>query len=553
MAIDPDKANVSEAAEQELANLLARLGDEIGRGEEVSLEEVCKEYPQFETDLRELWGTVVVTQAAGLDQSTNKLESDSISVLELPFQLGNYMLHEELGRGGMGIVYRATRLTDGLDVAIKMMLKGDFASDIDRQRFYAEADAAARLHHPNIVPILEIGEHKGRSFFCMKLVIGLTLSERLARGPIPSRRAATILQQVAEAIDYAHDQGVLHRDLKPSNILLDDEGVPYVADFGLAKLDRGRASLTKTGAVLGTPSYMAPEQAAGARGTVGQSSDIYSLGAILYHMLTGKPPFLGATPVDTVLMVLEQDPVAPYVLNRRVDRMLEMVAMRCMQKPQDLRYSTAGDLAADLGAFLRNEPMAISARVGRFGQVVSKLLRDTHHASVLENWGLLWMWHSLVLLIASVATNVMHLNGYDNRVGYWLMWTFGLGTWAIVFWCIRRRMGPVTFVERQIAHVWAASMCCVAFFFPLEVALGLPVLSLAPLLAVVAGMTFLVKAGILSGVFYIQAGAMFVTAVVMAIAPKYGLTKFGIVSGACFFLSGLKYYRRRQHSLDSQQ
>jgi len=539
-------------AEQELANLIAKLGDDFGRGEDVNLEEVCNQYPQFESDLRDLWGVLVVTQAAGRDQNTNSFPTPElpISSLELPFQLGDYLLREELGRGGMGIVYRATRLTDGVEVAIKMMLKGEFASDVDRQRFQAEAEAAARLNHPNIIPIYEIGQHHGRSFFCMKLVIGMTLSDRLAKGPMPARRAAQLMMDISQAIDCAHDQGVLHRDLKPSNILLDDEGIPYIADFGLAKQDRCRHSLTKSGAVIGTPSYMAPEQAAGARGEVRQVSDVYSLGAILYHMLTGRPPFLGATPVDTVLMVLEQDPVAPRVINRRANRDLEMIAMRCLQKPQDLRYTNAGDLANEFQAFLRNE--SISAREGRLGQVISNLFRETHHAAVLENWGLLWMWHSLVLLIACVATNVVYLYGDRNPLHYWLMWTAGFGTWAVVFWCVRRRMGPVTFVERQIAHVWAASMCCVALLFPLEMKLELQVLSLAPLLGVVAGMTFLIKAGILYGGFYIQAVALFATAIAMALAPRYALTYFGIVVAACFFFSGLKYYRRRKDSLDSE-
>ena len=254
--------------------------------------------------------------------------------------------------------------------------------------------------------------------------------------------------------------------------------------------------------------------------------------------------------MDTVLMVLEQDPVAPYVLNRRVDRSLEMIAMRCLQKPQDLRYSTAADLASDVSAYLRND--SISAREGRFGQVLAKLFRETHHATVLENWGLLWMWHSLILLLACVATNVLHLMGNTNPLHYWSMWVTGFGTWALVFWWLRRRMGPVTFVERQIAHVWAASMVCVALLFPLEMKLGLPVLSLAPMLSVAAGMTFVIKAGILSGSFYLHAGALFLTAVLMAVFPKYSLTLFGVVSAACFFFSGLKYYRRRKSQLESE-
>ena len=358
-------------------------------------------------------------------------------------------------------------------------------------------------------------------------------------------RATRVMNEICGAIAYAHKQGVLHRDLKPSNILLDEDNVAYVADFGLAKQTSGRdATLTKTGALLGTPSYMAPEQASGDRARFSALTDIYALGAILYHMLTGRPPFLGPTPVDTVMMVLEQDPVAPRAINQRADRKLEIICMTCMQKPQDLRYQSAGELHQDLLAVQDGRP--VQARLGRFGQIVANLFRETHHATVLENWGLLWMWHSLVLLVAGLATQFMYWA--DDEIGwhYWLVWTLGLGTWAVVFWMVRRTMGPVTFVERQIAHVWAASMCCVAFLFPLEMALGLDVLDLAPLLGVTAGMVFLVKAGILSGSFYFQALAMFATAIVMTIFPNIAMLLFGVSSGLCFFLAGQKYYRRKK-------
>ena len=548
---NPIQPDPNDNSEQALALLVTELADRANRGEEVSLEATCRKHPQFETDLRELWGTIIVTSAAAKEKSALSLTADIwIPLLELPCQFGDYLLEAEIGRGGMGIVYRATRIDNGESVAIKMILKGDFASESDKQRFDSEAIAVARLDHPNIIPILEIGEHQGRSFFCMKLIQGQSLSERLERGPMPAQRAAKVMADISDAIDYAHQQGILHRDLKPSNIMLDDEGQAYVADFGLAKEAHAPMSLTRTGAVLGTPSYMAPEQAAGNRGEVGVVSDVYSLGAILYHMLTGRPPFLGSSPVETVLLVIEQDPVVPRALNRRADRQLEMVAMRCLQKPQDLRYQTARDLSNDFKAFLRNEPVAASE--GRFGQVIGNVFRETHHAVILENWGLLWMWHSLVLLVASLATNALFWLGDENRVHYWLMWTFGLGTWAVVFWIFRRRMGPVTFVERQIAHVWAAAMCCVALLFPLEDILGLPILSLAPLLGVVAGMVFLIKAGILSGSFYIEAVVMFATAIVMAFFPKIAMTLFGLVSAACFFFSGLKYYRRRKNQIASR-
>ena len=542
----PPANPIEEADEQELANIVSRLADRMQAGEKLDLEQECRNHPEFADDLRDLWGMLVVTEAAGQETgsiATRAQDPIEAPVLKLPFQMGDYLLQTEIGRGGMGVVYHAIRGSDGKAVAIKMLLKGDYATSADRKRFISEAQAAARLDHPHIIPIYEIGEHEGRSFFCMKLIEGQPLSSRLANGPMPPRRTAQIMAQISDATHYAHVNGVLHRDLKPSNVMLDDEGVAYIADFGLAKQFHERSSLTRSGAILGTPSYMAPEQAAGNRGEVSTASDVYSLGAILYHMLTGRPPFLGASPVDTVLMVLEQNVVAPRALNQRANRDLEMIAMRCLQKPPDLRFPSADKLAGDFKKFLNNDP--ISAADGRFGQLIGNVFRETHHAEILENWGLLWIWHSLVLLIVSVGTNVLFWCGNRNRLHYWLMWTLGMGAWAVVFWMIRRRMGPVLFVERQIAHVWSAAMCCVVALYPLESVLHLEVLSLAPLLAVIAGMVFLIKAGILSGSFYIQAAVMFATSIVMALSPDYALIWFGIASGTCFFFAGLKYYRKR--------
>ena len=539
--------------DQALANVFSEYTDRIIAGEELTLEDAVREHPKFESDLRELWGIMVVTQAAGHHQRNALSGEDEYEFagLELPFELGDYTLEQEIGRGGMGIVYEAIRKSDNEVVAIKMILKGDFATKAEKERFRAEAEAARRLNHPNIVPIYEIGEHEGLPYFCMKLIRGQTLSEKLIRGPMLPRKAAEIMASISDAISYAHEQGVLHRDLKPSNIILDQKGIPHLADFGLAKAIAGPAgaSLTRTGAILGTPAYMSPEQAAGARGNVGIASDIYSLGAILYHMLTGRAPFLGATPVETVLMVIEQSPIPLRTLNHRVDRNLEMVTLRCLQKPQDLRYQSATNLCEDLKAFL--DGRSVSAREGQLFQILGNVFRDTHHAEILENWGVLWMWHSLVMLVASLLTYVFHeyLDFRQYRWPYVLMWTVGVGVWAIVFWMIRRRMGPVTFVERQMAHVWASAMGIVMFLFPLEWALQLEVLQLAPVLALVAAMVFLVKAGILSGQFYIHSATMFLTAIVMMLKPNCDMIVFGFVSAGCFFLAGLKYYRRKKQGI----
>jgi serine/threonine-protein kinase len=366
-----------------------------------------------------------------------------------------------------------------------------------------------------------------------------------------------LLLPVCRAIAHAHQQGIIHRDLKPSNILIDADGQPLVGDFGLAKrievkgaADASQAAeaLTRTGAILGTPSYMSPEQAAGSRGTVGPASDIYSLGAILYQCLTGRPPFQAASALDVVMMVLEQDPVLPRALNPRADADLEMIALKCLQKPAELRYKSAAALADDLAAYLANEP--ISARSTNVTQLVSRMLRETHHAGVLENWGLLWIWHSLVLLVLCLVTNWLQWRHVTSRTPYVGLWVIGLGAWAGIFWSLRRRGGPITFVERQIAHVWGASMIASCLLFVVETLLGMPVLTLSPVLPLVGAMVFVIKAGILSGAFYFQAAANFAVAIVMAWIrredlPDYCLTLYGLVAAASFFIPGVKYYRQR--------
>jgi eukaryotic-like serine/threonine-protein kinase len=238
--------------------------------------------------------------------------------------------------------------------------------------------------------------------------------------------------------------------------------------------------------------------------------------------------------------------VPPRLLNPGVDRELEMICLKCLQKPADLRYPTAGQLADDLEAFLQGG--AISARPSGLAYFVNRMLRETHNAAILENWGLLWMWHSLVLIVLCCVTNWMHLQGVDTPGPYLALWGIGLGTWAAIFWKLRLRGGPVTFVERQIVHVWAASTIGSISLFVVEWLLDLPVLKLSPVLAVLAGMVFLVKAGMLSGSFYIAAILSFVTAVLMSIYPAVGLFLFGLVSGLCFFVPGLKYYRQRIRS-----
>ena len=270
---------------------------------------------------------------------------------------GDYELLGEIARGGMGVVYRARQVRLNRAVALKMILSGQFAGEADVQRFHTEAEAAAQLDHPGIVPIYEVGEYEGHHFFSMALVEGDSLASRIADGPIPAIEAAEVVLDISKAIEYAHEQGVLHRDLKPANILLDTEGNPRVTDFGLAKRVHGDSNLTATGQVLGTPSYMPPEQAAGRIDQVTESADLYALGAILYATLTGRPPFQADNPLDTLMQVLEREPVPPRTLNPKVPLDLETICLKCLEKDRRRRYPSAQALVDELQRFLNGEPI----------------------------------------------------------------------------------------------------------------------------------------------------------------------------------------------------
>ena len=555
-------APLDREREERLAALVESLSEVRGGAAQAELERLARNHPDLAGELREVFAAMSVADAVAERSTIMAVAGDPESALlagsgvdswgrggfapgaaELPVAFGDYELVAEIGRGGMGIVYRAIQKSLGRTVAVKMLLRRDLATPADLARFRSEAEAAARLDHSGIVSIFEVGEHDGHPFYSMQLVEGTTLAKRLAAGPLPPREAVALLAQVADAVQAAHDRGVLHRDLKPSNILIDATGAPRVSDFGLAKRLEDEVSVTHTGAILGTPCYMSPEQAAGSRGDVGPASDVWSLGAILYQMLTGRPPFQAGGAMDTLLAVLESDPPLPRSLAPGVDRDLELIALKSLQKPADLRYASAAALAADLRAFLAGEPVA--ARSGGLGDVVARLFRETHHAVVLENWGLLWIWHSVVVLGLCVTTDVLAWRGVADRWPYLALWGGGLALWAPIFWALRHRTGPVTAVERQVAHIWGASVVASVMLFGVEALLGLPVLRLSPVLALLAGTVFLAKAGILSGAFYIQAAVLFATALVMCLVPAWQHVIFGLVSAACFMVPGYKYLRQR--------
>lgn len=351
--------------DQRLERILADYLHADEAGQPCNREELLRQHPDLAADLGSFFrnrdamqrmAEPIKQQVPELPETIGGFEAISAGVGTMLRYFGDYELLEEIARGGMGVVYKAKQVSLNRTVALKMILAGQLASPADVQRFRTEAEAAANLDHPHIVPIYEVGEHQGQHYFSMKLVEGGSLTQRIPALVQAPREAARLVAAVARAVHFAHQRGILHRDLKPANVLLDAQGEPHVTDFGLAKRVEGDSGMTRTGAVVGTPSYMPPEQATGKKGLT-TAADIYSLGAILYECLTGQPPFRGETPLDTLLQVLEREPVRPRTHNPRADRDLETIALKCLAKEPTRRYVSAAALADDLDRWLAGEPI----------------------------------------------------------------------------------------------------------------------------------------------------------------------------------------------------
>lgn len=331
----------------------AVLADYLRRtetGEYVDRAALLAEHPHLADELREFFANQTrfsrVVSAPPLPQPATRLR-----------YFGDYELLEEIAHGGMGVVYKARQTSLNRVVAVKMILAGQLANDGEVKRFQAEAEAAANLHHPGVVAVYEVGIHAGQHYFSMEYVDGPNLAQLMRDDPVPASRAAEYLREMAEVVDFAHSQGVLHRDLKPSNILIDARGRVRITDFGLAKKVANNSDLTITGQVLGTPSYMSPEQSLAQHHKVGPASDIYALGAIFYELITGRPPFRSETPTETMRQVQQDEPVRPHLLNPKLPRDLETICLKCLEKEPQQRYASAKALADEVGRFLRGEPI----------------------------------------------------------------------------------------------------------------------------------------------------------------------------------------------------
>ena len=377
-----------------LHSLIAEILEAENRGESVDRDAMLNEYPELADSLRDFFtdhdrmkdaadqeDPTLPPDGSGIDAPTippnqdeatmpprlagedptlpptQPASTDGPVVGDQVRYFGDYELLEEIARGGMGVVFKARQINLNRIVALKMILSGELAGKEEVQRFKSEAESAARLDHPGIVPIFEIGEISGQHYFSMGFVEGESLADRLSDGPLPPREAAELMVKISQAVAYAHDKGVIHRDLKPANVLIDKDGMPRVTDFGLAKKVEGDSELTRTGQIIGTPAYMPPEQASGRLDEVGPLADVYSLGAMLYALLTGRPPFQAASPLDTLMQIIEREPLQPRSLNPAIDFDLETICLKAMRKESRDRYLSTNELTADLKRFLAGEPI----------------------------------------------------------------------------------------------------------------------------------------------------------------------------------------------------
>lgn len=468
-------------------------------------------------------------------------------------RFGDYELLQEVARGGMGIVYRARQSSLDRVVALKMILAGRFATDEDLQRFRTEAEAAGRLQHPNIVRVHEVGEVEGQHFFSMEFIDGQSLAQQVrGGGPLPGRVAARYVRLIARAIHHAHRHGILHRDLKPSNILIDTEDEPRVTDFGLAKRLGGDSERTRTGMILGTPSYMAPEQAAGNHRELGPACDVYGLGAILYELLTGRPPFRTDSALETVRQVIDHDPVPPRLLNPSIDPVLETICLKCLEKEPLGRYASADALAEDLQRFLNDEP--ISARSFNVLDRLARTLERSQHDIAFHAWSTMVLTIAAIVFTAHVLVYALtwmehpHEVIVSTRLGQFVLI-------ALLFWKNRGdRLLPTSGAERELWTIWIGYMLAYGVssaVVRLLVARGILVagegapvhweeLILYPFSAAVSGLAFFIMGCNYWGKLYAVGVLFFALAALMPLHLEWAPLEFGTLWAAALLAVGLR-------------
>ncbi len=453
----------------------------------------------------------------------------------------DYEILEEINRGGMGIVYMARQKSLNRIVALKMILHGHLANDEEVQRFRQEAKAAGALDHPGIVAVHEIGIHRNLHYFSMAYVAGPSMQQLTADNPLPSRAAAELVLKIVVAMAFAHDHGVIHRDLKPSNILVDAAGEPRIVDFGMAKDIFDDTLLTKTGQVMGTPAFMSPEQASGRVDLVGPTSDIYSIGAIIYQILTGRPPFKGNSAFEIVRQVREVFPAKPRSFDKRISRELELICLKCLEKDPQQRYVDAHDLRDDLNRYLKGEAVRASRKnpIQRVGGQLRYFLDEKH----FQGWGLAFICFGIGIFVAHLVTSLLFVVNV-KPTHYWFPRAGEAAVLLGLLYAFHPQIFPRNPNERVLWSLFISYLLAtVSIAVTIQIRGDLDLRDVYPFSSVCAAICFAVLGARFWGGNYWAAAAFFSLAPVLHFCGNWAPAAYGLVWLAASLANGIKYWR----------
>jgi serine/threonine-protein kinase len=455
-----------------------------------------------------------------------------------------YELLEELGRGGMGVVFKARQKSLDRVVALKMVLAGRGGPEAI-ERFRAEAAAVGRLQHANIVQVYEIDEHEGRPFYTLEFCPNGNLTKKLDGKPLPIQDAAELVRDLARAMTAVHNAGIVHRDLKPQNVLMAADGTAKVTDFGIAKTTHEDVVQTQTGIILGTPGYMAPEQAEGRAKEVGPTADVWALGAILYECLTGRPPFLAATPVETFRQVVDQEPTPPRMLNRGIPADLEKIVLKCLEKDPDLRYRSAAELGEDLRRFLDGEP--ITARSVNLLERLHRELGRSQHEAKLRPWGTGLILLGMLIFLVHSGTSVLLTSGVSEWPAFWIPRSIFLVLFGVWLWKFRYGASflPTNAIERLLWAVWMGYLFAFASIFWVTRSQGHGHLEMYGAGMALSGLAWFAMGGSIWGGCYIIGLLYMIAAPFMTLldGSSWAPAVFGLAWGITLLIVGLRYRR----------
>lgn len=504
-------------------DLLVEWEEQRQAGRMATAAELCPADPALQAELRDRIERRRQLQGI-FDAPTLGASEAPAHAPPLP-EVEGYEILEVLGRGGMGVVYKARQLGLNRIVALKMILAGENASPQDLARFRAEAEAVAQLGHPNIVQIFEIGEQNNCPFLALEYVGGGSLAQHLDGTPVSARQAAGLVLALAQAVHHAHERGIVHRDLKPANVLLLSDGTPKITDFGLAKRTGVNVAHTQTGAILGSPSYMAPEQAEGAADKIGPATDVYALGVILYELLTGRPPFKGASLLETIDQVREHDPAPPRSLLPKTPRDLETICLKCLEKSPQRRYASSADLADDLRAFVAGEPIQAQSLT-----ILDQVARSiSHHSfdSRFRGFANRMLWFAPVPLLVHVVAYLLFA-GRSYYAAAMVATTTGmifLLLPTLLITGVPTIQNVPAWQRKHFVTVWIGHLISmIVVLFAVWFAVGrhdpAKLLMVYPLWAAVAAMSFLAHATE-AGLYFMVAALAFCLSIVMSLTPTW--------------------------------